>query len=281
MNNHSGFFETLKPGVFWSMIILIASALILPIMTCQKEKQQETESFLIIAHRGASRAAPENTLAAMKKAMEFGADYAELDVCETKDGAIVLMHDEELERTTGQKGLIWEYTLAELKEFEAGSWFGEEFRGEPIPTLREVMQLVRGKMKLNIEIKGFDHEPGIAQKVVDVIREENFEKECMVTSFDREIIEEVKTIAPELMTGFIFDEDYLGDAFDGNWDALSCDRQILDEELIKEAKDKGMKLFIWTVNYPVEMKKLIDLKVDGLITDVPDVLKDVLEVQIP
>jgi glycerophosphoryl diester phosphodiesterase len=281
MNSHSGFFETLKHGVFWSIIILISSALILPIMNCQKERQQETSSFLIIAHRGASRAAPENTLAAMRKAMEFGADYAELDACQTKDGAIVLMHDEELERTTGQKGLIWAYTLSELQGFEAGSWFGEEFRGEPIPTLQEVMHLVRGKMKLNIEIKVFGHEPGIAQKVVDIIQAENFEKECMVTSFDREIIEEVKNIAPELMTGFIFDEDYQGNVFDGNWDALSCDRQILDEELIKEAKDKGMKLFIWTVNYPEEMKKLIDLEVDGLITDIPDVLKEILDGLIP
>jgi glycerophosphoryl diester phosphodiesterase len=191
------------------------------------------------------------------------------------------MHDEELERTTGQKGLIWEHTLSELKGFEAGSWFGEEFRGEPIPTLQEVMHLVRNKMKLNIEIKVFGHEPDIARKVVDIIQAENFEKECMVTSFDREIIEEVKNIAPDLMTGFIFDENYQGNVFDGNWDALSCDRQILDEELVKRTKDKGMKLFVWTVNYPVEMKKLIDLEVDGLITDVPDVLKDVLEAQIP
>jgi glycerophosphoryl diester phosphodiesterase len=277
MKNHSKFCETLKPGLFWSIIILITPALIVSIMSCQKVRQKETESFLIIAHRGASRAAPENTLAAMKKAMEFGADYAELDACQTKDGAIVLMHDEELERTTGQRGLIWEYTLSELREFEAGSWFNEEFRGEPIPTLQEVMHLVRGKMKLNIEIKVFGHELGIAQKVVDVIRAENFESECMVTSFDREIIEEVKNLAPELMTGFIFDEDYQGNVFDGNWDALSCDRQILDEELIKKAKNNGMKLFIWTVNYPVEMKKLIDRKVDGLITDVPDVLKAILD----
>ena len=281
MSNHSKFFETLKPGLFWSIIILITSALIIPIMACQKERQQETESFLIIAHRGASRAAPENTLAAMKKAMEFGADYAELDACQTKDGAIVLMHDEELERTTGQKGMIWEYTLEELRKFEAGSWFSEEFRGESIPTLQEVMHLVRGKMKLNIEIKVFGHEPGIARKVVDIIRAENFEGKCMVTSFDRKTIEEVKKVAPGLMTGFIFDEDYQENIFDGNWDALSCDRQILDEELIEKAKQRGKKIFVWTVNNPREMKKLFDLKVDGLITDIPDVLKDVLDGLIP
>jgi glycerophosphoryl diester phosphodiesterase len=275
--NHSKLYEILKQGVCWSIIVLITSVLILSIMSCQKEKQKEILPFLIIAHRGASRAAPENTLAAMKKAMEFGADFAELDACQTKDDTIVLMHDEKLERTTGQQGLIWEYALTELKEFEAGSWFSEEFRGEPIPTLQEVMHLVRGKMKLNIEIKVFGHEPGIAQKVVDIIRGGNFENECMVTSFDRKTVEEVKNIAPELMTGFIFDEDYQGNVFDGNWDVLSCDRQILDEELIKKAKDSGKKIFVWTVNDPREMKKLIDLKVDGLITDVPDVLKDILD----
>jgi len=281
MKNHSRFCEILKPGLFWPIISLITSVLIMPIISCQKEGQQETEFFFIIAHRGASRAAPENTLAAMKKAIEFGADYAELDACQTKDGAIVLMHDEELERTTGQKGMIWEYTLEELRKFEAGSWFSEEFRGELIPTLQEVMHLVRGKMKLNIEIKVFGHEPGIAHKVVDIIRTEDFENECMVTSFDRKTIEEVKNIAPELMTGFIFDEDYQGNVFKGNWDALSCDRQILDEELRKKAKHSGKKIFVWTVNNPLEMKKLIDLKVDGLITDVPDVLKEVLEGLIP
>lgn len=281
MMKNFNFHEILKPKLYWPIIILITSALVLQFMSCQKEKQKEIESFLIIAHRGASRAAPENTLTAMKKAMEFGADYAELDACQTRDGAVVLMHDEELERTTGQEGMIWEYTLAELKEFEAGSWFSEEFRGEPIPTLQEVMHLVRGKMKLNIEIKVFDHEPGIAQKVVDIIRGENFESECMVTSFDRNTIEEVKNIAPELMTGFIFDEDYQGNVFEGNWDALSCDRQILDEELIKRVKDNGKNLYAWTVNNPIEMKKLIDLKVNGLITDVPDVLKEVLESSFP
>lgn len=267
----------LKPGVFRFFLVFITSVSVLPIMSCQKEQQREVGSFLIIAHRGASRAAPENTLAAMKKAMELGADYAELDACETKDGEIVLMHDEKLERTTGQKGMIWEYSLPELKEFEAGSWFGEEFGGEPIPTLQEVMNLVKGKMKLNIEIKVFGHEHSIAQNVVDIIRAENFEDECMVTSFDREIIEEVKNIAPELTTGFIFGEGCKENVFDGNWDALSCDRQILDKDLVKKAKESGKRIYVWTVNHPGEMKKLIDLKVDGLITDVPDVLKEVLE----
>jgi glycerophosphoryl diester phosphodiesterase len=114
-------------GIF--LIILVG-------VMCQ---QKEPQGFIIVAHRGASRAAPENTLSSMKKAIEYGADFAECDVFQTKDGEIVLFHDEEMERTTGKHGMIWEYTLAELRELDAGSWFSEEFKGEPIPTLRQVI----------------------------------------------------------------------------------------------------------------------------------------------
>ena len=240
-------------------------------------KQEKSEGFIVIAHRGASRAAPENTLSAMKKAIEFGADYAECDVFQTKDGEIVLFHDEEMERTTGEQGMIWDYTLAELKELEAGSWFNEAFRGEPIPTLREVIRSVRGKMKLNIEVKISGKDPDIAQKVLDIIRSENFEKECMVTSFERSLIEKVKDIAPDLATGFIFDEEHPPDIFEGSWEAVCSKRNIVDEEFVRKAKQSGKKLFVWTVNYPAEMRRFIDLGVDGIITDVPDILKEVLD----
>jgi glycerophosphoryl diester phosphodiesterase len=247
--------------------------LMVVVMMCQ---QKEPDGFIVVAHRGASRAAPENTLASMKKAVEFGADYAECDVFQTKDGEIVLFHDEEMERTTGKEGMIWDYTLAELKEMEVGSWFREEFRGEPIPTLHEVVQLVKGKIKLNIEIKISGSDPDIAQKVVDIIRSEGIERECMVTSFEKPVIEKVKKIDPDLITGFIFDEEHPPDIFEGNWEYVCSKRNIVDEEFVQQAKQKGKKIFVWTVNYPAEMKKLIALGVDGIITDVPDVLREVL-----
>ncbi|UCE41635.1 MAG: glycerophosphodiester phosphodiesterase [Candidatus Aminicenantes bacterium] len=239
-------------------------------------QQKEPEDFIVIAHRGASRAAPENTLSSMKKAIEFGADFAECDVFQTKDGEIVLFHDEEMERTTGKEGMIWDYTLAELKELEVGSWFKEEFRGEPIPTLQEVIQAVKGKIKLNIEVKVSGEDPEIAQKVVDIIRAENIGKECMVTSFEKPVLEKVKEIAPDLITGFIFDEEHPPDIFDGNWEYVCSKRNIVDEAFVQKAKQKGKKIFVWTVNYPAEMKKMIDLGVDGIITDVPDILKGIL-----
>jgi glycerophosphoryl diester phosphodiesterase len=239
-------------------------------------KKDETKKIIIVAHRGASRAAPENTLSAMKKAIEFGADYAECDVFQTKDGEIVLFHDEEMERTTGQQGMIWEYTLTELREMEVGSWFKEEFKGEPIPILREVIQLAKGKIRLNIEVKVSGEDPEIVQKVVDIIRSEGIATECMITSFERPVIEEVKIIAPELVTGFIFDEDHPPDIFEGSWEYVCSKRNIVDAEFVKKAKQKGKKIFVWTVNYPAEMEKLIGLGVDGIITDVPNILKDIV-----
>ena len=248
--------------------------LMMVVMMCQ---QKEKEGFTIVAHRGASRIAPENTLSAMRKAIEFGADFAECDVFQTKDGELVLFHDEEMDRTTGKGGMIWDYTLAELKTMEVGSWFHEEFRGEPIPTLREVIRLVKGKIKLNIEVKVSGKDPDIAQKVVEIIQSEGIEQDCMVTSFEKPVILKVKEIAPQVITGFIFDEEHPPDIFEGNWEYVCSKRNIVDEDFVRVAKRKGKKIFVWTVNYPAEMKELIALGVDGIITDVPDLLKEVLD----
>jgi glycerophosphoryl diester phosphodiesterase len=251
--------------------VLILSIAI--IMVCQ---QNNSEEFMVVAHRGASRAAPENTLAALKKAIEYGADYAECDVFQTKDGELVLFHDEEMERTTGKEGMIWEYTLAELKNAEAGAWFKEEYKGEPIPTLREAMHLARGKIKLDIEVKVSGRDPEIAAQVVDIIRSENFEKACMVTSFEKSVIEKVKQIAPELITGLIFDEEHPPGIFEGDWEYVCSNRTIVDDAFMQKAKQNGKKVFVWTVNYPGEMERLIELGVDGIITDVPEILREVL-----
>ncbi len=118
------------------------------------------------------------------------------------------MHDGSVSRTTDGTGNIWELTLDELEELDAGSWFSEKFTGEPVPTLRDVIRLAGGRIKLNIEIKVSREEPEAASAVVGIIRTENFTRSCMVTSFDREMVEEVRRIAPEIITGFIFGSDY-------------------------------------------------------------------------
>jgi glycerophosphoryl diester phosphodiesterase len=255
-----------KAAFFYAVIMMM-------FMTCSKKN---AEDFVVMAHRGASAAAPENTLVAYEKAIEMGADWAELDVRQTRDGAIVLMHDKTVHRTTGVKGFVWDLTLEELRTLEAGSWFGEEFRGEPIPTLEEVIRLVKGRMKLNIEVKISENEPGIARKVVDILRTEDFSEECIITSFDMETVKTFKAIAPDLRTGLIFDKKYRSDVFEGNWEILSSNFELVDAEFIRLARKSGKKVYVWTVNDGEEMLRLIGLGVDGIITDKPDFLKSML-----
>ena len=232
--------------------------------------------MIVTAHRGASYVAPENTLSAMSAAIEAGAEFAELDVGLTRDGHVVLMHDRTVDRTTDGTGDLGDFSLEELEALEAGSWFSEEFAGEPIPTLREVMQLARGKLKLNIEIKTSRAEPTIAAQVVEIIRSEGFVDDCMVTSFSRETIEEVKRIAPELRTGFIFGEDYPEDVFEGGWEVLSSNHEVVDSAFVARAKQSGKSVHVWTVDDRDLMLRLIGLGVDGIISNRPALLLEVL-----
>ena len=234
------------------------------------------EPLIVTAHRGASHVAPENTLSAMAAAVEAGAEFAELDVGLTRDGEVVLMHDRTVDRTTNGTGDLGDYSLSELRALEAGSWFSEEFDGEPIPTLREVIRFARGRLKLNIEIKTSREEPTIAAAVVDIIRSEDFGEECMVTSFSRETVEEVKRIAPELRTGFIFGKDYPEDVFEGGWDVLSSNHEVVDSVFVARARESGKSVHVWTVDERELMLKLMALGVDGIISNRPDLLLEVM-----
>jgi glycerophosphoryl diester phosphodiesterase len=215
-------------------------------------------------------------MVAMRAAVEAGAEFAELDVGMTRDGEVVLMHDRTLDRTTNGTGDLADHSLNDLQALEAGSWFGEEFAGEPIPTLLEVIQFAKGRLKLNIEIKNSRDEPEIAGAVVEIIRSEQFEDDCMVTSFSRETIEEVKRIAPELTTGFIFGDDYPEDVFEGGWEVLSSNHQVVDSIFVTRAKAGGKSVHVWTVNDRDLMLRLMALGVDGIITDRPALLLEVM-----
>ncbi len=231
--------------------------------------QQVGDQTIVVAHRGASSLTPENTMASVLKAMEMGADQCEIDVQLTKDGEVMLLHDSLLERTAGRSGVLSDYTLDELREFEVGSWFGQDFRGEPIPTLREVIRAVKGKMLLNIEIKVSKEETDIVSKVVEIINSEGIRNKCLVTSFGRSEVEKVKELDPRIKTGFIFGQEYPPDVFEGNWEALSCHYSVVDADFVAKARENKKKIFVWTVDDKVEMKRLIELQVDGIITNRP------------
>ena len=235
-----------------------------------------TDTVLVTAHRGASSIAPENTLAAMAAAVEAGADFAELDVRLASDGQVVLMHDRTIDRTTNGTGDLWDFSLPALRELDAGAWFGEKFVGERIPTLEEVIRFARGRLKLNIEIKTSREEPTIASAVVDILRAEECGDDCFITSFSREIVEEVKRIAPEIRTGFIFGGDYPDDVFYGGWEILSCNHEVVDSTFVARAREGGKSVHVWTVDERDLMLRLIALGVDGIISNRPALLREVI-----
>ena len=159
---------------------------------------------LNIAHRGASAVAPQNTLAAFRKAMELGADGVELDVQLSADGAVVVIHDFTVDKTTDGTGRVAEKTLAELEALDAGIRFSPQFAGERIPTLAQVFEALEGKLLVNVELKDFNlRSSALAAPVVEVIREHAMEKRVLFSSFNPFALRAVKRLAPEIPAGLL------------------------------------------------------------------------------
>lgn len=240
----------------------------------------KTPQVITTGHRGASGSAPENTLASLRRAMELGAQFSEIDVQETKDGRIILLHDDTLNRTTNDSGAIWEKNWDEIKPLDAGFWFSNECAGEPVPLLEEAIDLVNGKMKLNIELKVNDHEEKLAERVVRIIENKKFAEQCIVTSFDFPTALRVVELNPEIKTGFIFGrmpENY--DIWSSSVPVLSIHKNLATAEFINHAHAVKKEVHVWTVNDTTKMQELVDLGVDNIITNYPERLQKVLEKQ--
>ncbi|TDX30931.1 glycerophosphoryl diester phosphodiesterase [Modicisalibacter xianhensis] len=234
------------------------------------------DRVLVTAHRGSSMKAPENTLAAIEEAITDGADYVEIDVRLTADGTVVLSHDNSLRRLTGLDRDIDEMTLEEVKEVDVGSWFGEVFAGQPIPTLDEVLRLTRDRIKLYIELKPA---PGDMQSLVAAVIErlpEARHDDVIVASLSPQVIREVKRQAPQLRTTLFAQFVVRGGLDTSIIDALGLRHNRVTPESAAVAHRLGYQLHAWTVNSRSEMSRMIDLGVDNIITDRPDVLAEVL-----
>ncbi len=239
--------------------------------------------ILNVSHRGANRVAPENTLAAFEAALEMEADGVELDVMLSKDGEVVVIHDYEVDRTTDGHGRVKDMTLAELKALDAGSWFGEEFAGQRIPTLQEAIDLVARRGLINIELKteslGTD---GLEAKVAQIIKDNDLYDRVIVSSFNPIAIWRIKRIEGRIGTALLYGDEvpfYLRRPWLApliRADALHAKHTVITEEYMRWAKRKGYRVNTRTVNDPQEMRRLLDLGVDGIITDVPDVLRKVM-----
>ncbi len=223
----------------------------------------------ITAHRGYSSEYPENTMPAFEAAMDSGADWIELDVQETADGEIVVMHDSNLKRTAGTDRNIWEVSYEELRDMDVGRWRGEEFAGTGISTLAEVMERCRGHSRLNIEIKPTGHENGIVEKVLALIGEYDYAGDCVVASMSYEVLEEVKRQNSEIETVYVMRSAY-GHFADLEYaDNFSVRNNYINAHMVEAVHVQGKEIYAWTVNTTQAMDKMLRLGVDNLITDQP------------
>ena len=227
--------------------------------------------IVVVAHRGYSRLAPENTLSAFRKAIAVEADFAELDVQETADGVVVVLHDRDLMRLAGDPRRIADITFAEARKLDLGRRFSPEFAGERIPTLAEVIELARGQIKLQIELKYYGKDRGLARKVAELIAREAFESECEVTSLDLDGLMTAKRHNPRLKLVPLVTYA-LGDPGRLPVDGLSVNTQVLSDRLIRAARRHRKELYAWTVDDPRAMLRLIERGVGGLVTNAPEEL---------
>lgn len=230
----------------------------------------------ITAHRGSSGGAPENTMAALRLAVEETADYAEIDVQYSKDGVIVVCHDIRLTALAGVDKKVSDLTLAELKELDMGSHFSPEFAGEPMPTLEEVLDYCKGKINLNIEIKNIGKNTDLPEAVAAMIREKDMAGQCVVTSTKLSYLEQVKAADGELKTGYIVPAAY-GEYYDNPAiDFISLRASLATRSLVERAHEAGKAVHVWTVNSAKEMEQMKQAGVDNLITDYPALARQIL-----
>lgn len=245
------------------------------------------DDFVIVAHRGASAYAPENTISAFKLAIEMKAEMIELDITLSKDGIPVVIHDKTVNRTTPAEGKVSDFTLAELKTLDVGSWFDEQFAGEPFPTLEEVLAIAKGIIAVNIEIKGEsvtdEAKGGIVDKAVQLVKAAEMEREVLFSSFDYRVMEHLNELAPEISKAVLYEKSQSEGLLPSQLvekyklDAFNLSHRQLTDEWVKDLTSHQIPFFVYTVNDPELMKELIRKGATGIISDKPDVLKSVVE----
>ena len=236
-----------------------------------------------IAHRGASAYAPENTLAAFDLALDMGVNDIELDVHFTKDNYIVVIHDDTVERTTNGVGYVSGLTLAQLKKLDAGSWFGKGFSEQRISTLTDVLDRYRGQLNFHIEIKARSV-PGLASKTCDMVRSYGIENNVVITSFWKQWVEEAKSHAPEIKTGWLvplgpgspWNDRLVDEAVEAQFDQLCPRAELITPALVNKIQNRGLEVRCHGVFDEDLMRKAVKCDVDGMTINFPDKLRDYL-----
>lgn len=228
----------------------------------------------VTAHRGYSAAYPENTIPAFKGAIQVGADWAELDVQQTADGEVIVMHDSNLKRTTGLDKEVWQVTWDEIKDLDNGSWFDKKYQTVRIPTLEEVLKVCRGKIHLNIEIKPSGHDKDLEEQVAKLLKKYHMRDTCVVSSLKYDSLRKIKEADDSIETAYITSVSY-GNFTDLEYaDGYSVESTLLSKSFVNKAQKAGKQIYVWTVNSEERLEKVVGMGIDNVITDDPVMAKE-------
>lgn len=226
--------------------------------------------FEVVAHRGASGSAPENTLAALARAAALGAPWAEIDVQRTSDGVLVLVHDDTWKRTAGHSGRVEATPWSVVRALDAGSWFGAAFAGERAPRLDDVLEWSRSRLRLDLEIKSPENHPGIGSQVVERIRAHGVADRVLVTSFDADLVEALAASTPDVAFGYLAAAPVERAHPAVRAQALHAEVLLRDPDSCRRLHASGCRVLAWTVDDAGTAERLEAQGVDALITNHPE-----------
>ncbi len=267
--------HALRPVYVVGLAVTAALAAFGAVGVAELAAVDQSQPVAIIAHRGAAGARPENTMASVQKALTDGADWIEIDVQETADGAIVVIHDSDFMKVAGRNLKVWDATLDDLSDIDIGSWFSEEFASERTPLLSDVLRAAKDKAGVIIELKYYGHDLMLEQRVVDIVEAEEMVEHVKIMSLKSGALEKMRALRPSWTNGFLASAS-VGKMWELDVDFLAVNSATVSHNMIKNSQAVGKDVYVWTVNDALAMSAMVSLGVDGLITDEPAVARKVL-----
>ncbi|WP_424972851.1 glycerophosphodiester phosphodiesterase [Dinoroseobacter sp. S76] len=236
---------------------------------------QSEGEVLVIAHRGAAGDFPENTLASVQGAVEAGADWVEIDVQESADGTVIVMHDSDFMKLSAVDLKVWDATAEDLAGIDIGSWFDQSFAEERVPTLAEVLKLVRDRAHLLIELKYYGHDEALEARTIELVEAAGMADQVATMSLKYPAVTKMKELRPDWPSG-VLAATAIGNLARLEGEFVAVNSVLVTPRLLRQAHGAGKKVFAWTVNDPLEMLSMMSLGVDGLITDEPALARQVI-----
>jgi glycerophosphoryl diester phosphodiesterase len=257
-------------GVVVIAALALAGVVLLAIIVAGRNQQ-----VVVIAHRGSSETAPENTLAAFRLAVEQRADFVELDVQESLDGEVIVMHDADLMRVGRSPLKVWEGNAADLRAVDIGSFTGPQFASERVPTLAEALDACKGRSRVIVELKSYGHDQQLEEKVAAIVEAAGMVNDTIFMSLDHGMVRRMKMLRPQWRVGVLVAKA-IGDLTSLEADFYAVEARIATRSMVRQAHRAGRDVYVWTVNDPAWMLSAMSHGVDGLITDRPEVARQVV-----